>query len=304
MLIHPDHRDALEPVRVIDQHPPTLGQDRGVSGVPRDPEPGRDPGHREVVDHDRLQRPGQATARELGARRCGNGGVLTPHAPTVAAAVALDTDQQRRRTVTEGLVSQSARHGPARDALGATDPTPWIRLSDPALDHRPIRLDPLPDSDEPELVQAAEQREVRVSEGSVMHVEVFQMGCVGTPIIGGPRRLPGPDPLHPRSRRAGMSPRVECSRRELYQSTHPAVTHSTSSIVLSGPDRNGDPSRIASFLNSPIVDSARALMLTRPRWSRSTRRCLRARESPPTFTVSWVQRSSPLSQQRRRRAGR
>src|SRR5690606_356314 len=125
-----------------------------------------------------------------------------PHAPTVAAAVALDTDQQRRRTVTEGLVSQSARHGPARDALGATDPTPWIRLSDPALDHRPIRLDPLPDSDEPELVQAAEQREVRVSEGSVMHVEVFQMGCVGTPIIGGPRRLPGPDPLHPRSRRA------------------------------------------------------------------------------------------------------
>src|SRR5690606_39031038 len=128
-----------------------------------------------------------------------------PHAPTVAAAVALDTDQQRRRTVTEGLVSQSARHGPARDALGATDPTPWIRLSDPALDHRPIRLDPLPDSDEPELVQAAEQREVRVSEGSVMHVEVFQMGCVGTPIIGGPRGLPGPDPLHPRSRRARLA---------------------------------------------------------------------------------------------------
>lgn len=37
------------------------------------------------------------------------------------------------------------------------------------------------------------------------------------------------------------------------------MIHSTSSMVRSGPDRNGDPSRIASCLNSPIVDSARAL---------------------------------------------
>ena len=57
---------------------------------------------------------------------------------------------------------------------------------------------------------------------------------------------------------------MECSRRLLYQSTQPAVTHSTSSIVLSGPIRKGDPSRIASFLNSPIVDSARALSYASP----------------------------------------
>ncbi|WP_206673512.1 hypothetical protein, partial [Pseudactinotalea terrae] len=30
-----------------------------------------------------------------------------------------------------------------------------------------------------------------VSEGSVKHVEVFQMGSVRTPIIGGPRPTPG-----------------------------------------------------------------------------------------------------------------
>lgn len=57
---------------------------------------------------------------------------------------------------------------------------------------------------------------------------------------------------------------VECSRLALYQSTQPVVTHSTSSIVRSGPDRNGEPSRTASFLNSPIVDSARALSYASP----------------------------------------
>lgn len=41
----------------------------------------------------------------------------------------------------------------------------------------------------------------------------------------------------------------------LYQVTHSVVIHSTSSMVFKGPVRNGDPSRIASFLNSPIVDS-------------------------------------------------
>lgn len=57
---------------------------------------------------------------------------------------------------------------------------------------------------------------------------------------------------------------VECRRLALYQSTHPAVIHSTSSIVRSGPVRKGDPSRIASFLNSPMVDSARALSYASP----------------------------------------
>lgn len=45
----------------------------------------------------------------------------------------------------------------------------------------------------------------------------------------------------------------------LYQVIHSAAIHSTSSRVFSGPVRNGEPSRIASFLNSPIVDSANAL---------------------------------------------
>ena len=49
---------------------------------------------------------------------------------------------------------------------------------------------------------------------------------------------------------------VECSLFVLYQSTQHIVIHSTSSRALSGPFRKGLSSRIASFLNKPIVDSA------------------------------------------------
>jgi hypothetical protein len=45
----------------------------------------------------------------------------------------------------------------------------------------------LPDDDEAELVQTAERGQVRADEGSVGHVEVFQMGGVGTSILGRPR---------------------------------------------------------------------------------------------------------------------
>jgi hypothetical protein len=56
----------------------------------------------------------------------------------------------------------------------------------------------------------------------------------------------------------GTSPRAVWRRLLLDQSTHAMVTHSTSSMVFRGPFRNGPSSRIASVLNSPIVDSASA----------------------------------------------
>jgi hypothetical protein len=50
-----------------------------------------------------------------------------------------------------------------------------------------------------------------------------------------------------------------CSRWLLYQSTHSMVAYSTSSMVCSGPVRNGLCRPTASVLNNPIVVSARAL---------------------------------------------
>ena len=79
---------------------------------------------------------------------------------------------------------------------GAPAPTALlIRLNDATLDHRPIRLDPLPRCDESELVETAERGQVRGREGSVGHVEVFRPGSVRTSILEDLDLYPGTDAL-------------------------------------------------------------------------------------------------------------
>lgn len=85
-------------------------------------------------------------------------------------------------------------------------PAPVVRRDDPARDHRPIGLEQLLDRYQAELIKSAERGQVRAVEGSVGHVEVFQMDrCreppssedLGTyPETATPTRLT-PD-LHPR----------------------------------------------------------------------------------------------------------
>jgi hypothetical protein len=53
------------------------------------------------------------------------------------------------------------------------------------------RLEALTDDLQAEVVNPAERGQVRASEGSVRHVEVFRMGSVRTPILGRPRPLSG-----------------------------------------------------------------------------------------------------------------
>jgi hypothetical protein len=48
-------------------------------------------------------------------------------------------------------------------------------------------------------------------------------------------------------------------RLALYQCTHLEVIPSRSARLLTGPARNGEPSRMHSVLYSPMVVSARAL---------------------------------------------
>jgi hypothetical protein len=76
-------------------------------------------------------------------------------------------------------------------ALTALSAAPLVRVDDPAGQHRTIRLEPLPGDLQAELVETGERGQVRASEGSVRHVEVFRMGSVRTSILGRPRRLPG-----------------------------------------------------------------------------------------------------------------
>ena len=62
MLINPDHRHVVEVAGLVDQESPAFSQDSIIGGVPRDSQCGRDTGHRQMVDHQRFQRPAQRSA--------------------------------------------------------------------------------------------------------------------------------------------------------------------------------------------------------------------------------------------------
>ena len=97
----------------------------------------------------------------------------------------------------ERLMRETADHGVPRHPLSSAPATPRIVLDDATLDHRPLRVEVLPDGLEAELVEAAERGEAGRGEGSVEHVEVFRMVSVGTSILGGPRPLSSHRPANP-----------------------------------------------------------------------------------------------------------
>jgi hypothetical protein len=114
----------------------------------------------------------------------------------VSAPVPADDHFQHGRPPAERFIREPAHHGVAQKAVLTAPVAPVIRLHHPTRDHRPLGLDTLADRDQTQLVEPAEGGQVRGSEGSVGHVEVFQMFGVRTSILGRPRPLP-------RHRRAG-----------------------------------------------------------------------------------------------------
>lgn len=197
MFVHADRSDPLEPARVINQDALTLGQDGTVRGMPGHAETGCDPGHCQVIDHDREQRPRQSAAGDLrppiSCLRC----VLPPRVTAVLAPVAAHSHQQGGGPVTEWLMGEPTDNGVSHDALNATRSAPRICLNDATLDHRPMRAKVLTNGLETELIEAAERGEVRANEGSVEHVEVFRVDSVRTSIIGRPRPLSRHRRAHP-----------------------------------------------------------------------------------------------------------
>ncbi|WP_431978055.1 hypothetical protein, partial [Propionibacterium freudenreichii] len=67
----------------------------------------------------------------------------------------------------ERLMREPTDHRVARGALASTLAAPPVRLHDTALDHRPIRVQTLPDSLQAELVETAERGQARCSESRV-----------------------------------------------------------------------------------------------------------------------------------------
>ena len=183
VLVDTDRGHPVEPTRVVDESPLAFGDDHGVRRVPRHTEASGRTRDGEVVDHDRLQRPGESTTGDLRPWRRRLRHVLPPRPPTVITPVAADPDQQRRRPVPERLVRQPADHRVAHDAFSTALPTPRVLLDDATLDDRTLRPDPLPDGFKTELVETAERSQIGRGESRLGHVEVFQMGSVGTSIL-------------------------------------------------------------------------------------------------------------------------
>lgn len=199
VFVHSDHRDAVETGGVINQHPAAFTEDRSIRGVPRHPEPGGDTRHGQVIHHDAFQCPPQTTVGDLRPRPRSRARVLPLCSLTPGAPVAAHPHQQHRRPMPGRFMCKPTSDGIPRHALRTAPATPVVAVTvhDAALQHSPIRLELLPDGFETELLKAAECGQIRGGEGSVGHVEVFQIGGVRTPILGGPRPLPSHRRAHP-----------------------------------------------------------------------------------------------------------
>ena len=140
--------------------------------------------------------------RRAGQPRPGLGqgrGVLPPHSAAAGAGEAPHAYHQLRGPPPHRHVGQAPGHRPTGYSLGAAGSAERVLEPDrhTALDHRALGCEVLAHSGQSQSVQAQEGRQIRVGEGSLRHVEVSRDGCVGTPIIGGPRPLPKQRRTHP-----------------------------------------------------------------------------------------------------------
>jgi len=179
----PDRGDPVEPGGVIDQGPLALGKDGVAGGVPGDAETLSDPGHGEVLDHDRLQRPPKPATRQLRSRLGREGGVLAPHVRTPGTPVTTDRDRQRGGAPAERFVGELPDHGVAHEALAAAAATPLAGFEDPAREHGTAGFEALAGHLRSELAETAERGQIGAREpssgarrdGSAGHAGVFQM---------------------------------------------------------------------------------------------------------------------------------
>lgn len=170
VLAHPDRGDTLEPTRLVDQDPLTLGQDSVVGGVPSDPETLGDPGNDQVLAHDALQGPPQSPTRQLPPRFGDTAGVLPPHVPAAAASVAAHEDLQQGGSPAQRLVRQPTGHRVARGALAAATPAPplirAVGLDHTTGQHGTVGFESLTGDLESEFIKSAEGTQISTGEAS------------------------------------------------------------------------------------------------------------------------------------------
>ena len=129
--------------------------------------------HRGLVAAVGGTRPRPAPAPGRPARRARRH-VLPPHMSATDAAIPANSHQQQRRPPTERFMGQPPRRGVPRPTRPLTTTAPVPISDDTALQHSPVRFQELPGHHQTEPVQPGKRGHIRVGEGSVSHVEVFQ----------------------------------------------------------------------------------------------------------------------------------
>lgn len=185
-LVHPQHRDPVEPGGVLDQPALALAQDGGVGGIPRDPEDLRHPvvtlGWSSTRARSAQSRGG---AGQLGPCGCRPAGVFLPEPSTPGARVAADAQQQGGGAVPVGHMRRTAGDRAPRGAHGPAVGAPGVRFGGPALKGRSLSGEGVPGGSQTQGVKAGERGEVGCGEGTVGHVEVFCDGFgLATSIMG------------------------------------------------------------------------------------------------------------------------
>jgi hypothetical protein len=185
--------------------PGALGEDRVVGGVPRDGQGLGDPGDGQVL-HTRSP-PAPTAARAGTASPAARPPWWCP-AATRARSRCTGTGDVTASVVGATRTVRAPTGGPP--CRGSRPSQPHRRhhrssCDDPAGEHGTVRLEALPGDHQPEFVEAAERGQVRASEGSVRHVEVFQISGLALPGFSPPGWLTGQDPRRQRCRR--VSPR-------------------------------------------------------------------------------------------------
>ena len=199
MLVDTEDLHAVEAMGIVQQRGLSACQDRGVGGVPGDPQRRSHPGDRHALQPQGPQPPLHRRAGQTGSGLSQPVRVLPPHPPAVPAGEAPHTHHQLGGPPGHRHVRQAPGHRPPSRPLRPAHLAEGILQADghAALDHRPLRRQELTHRGQSQGLQAQEGRQVGAGEGSLRHVEVSLMACVAAPIIGGPRPPPAQRRTHP-----------------------------------------------------------------------------------------------------------
>ena len=185
MLINTQDFDPVQTARMLNEQLLPGVEDRGVRGVPSDPERRRYPRDREPIHHQCFQPPADRGTSHLGSRPSSQLQVVTPTATTPATAIPGQANQQHRGAPTQRNMRQPTVHDPMPNTPTSAAMAPTVVANRDTLNYSTTSLETEPDRLQAEVGQAEEGSQIRTTEGSVEHIEALGMDGVGTSIIEG-----------------------------------------------------------------------------------------------------------------------